>query len=280
MMQRPALTVLVDNQVGPGCAPEHGFALWIETRDRRILLDTGQGPALAGNALALGVDLGRANVLVLSHGHYDHTGAVPLVLAGAPEVNVHAHAGVTEPRYSIREDAPRDIRMPAASVRALYRLPLFRMHWASGPVSLGEGMGLSGAIPRRTDFEDTGGPFYLDPEGQRPDLLDDDQALWIATDAGLVVCLGCCHSGLINTLTYVQEITGESRIHAVIGGLHLGAASPERLKKTVSALHELRPDMLVPCHCTGEAATTYLRDHLACPVHTGYAGFRLDMAQS
>ncbi len=279
MKTRAELTVLVDNQAGPGCAPEHGFALWIETRDRRILLDTGQGPALAGNALALGVDLGRTDTVVLSHGHYDHTGAVPQVVASAPEVRVHAHAGVTEPRYSIREGEARDIRMPAASVRALYRLPLFRMHWASGPVSLGEGLGLSGAIPRRTDFEDTGGPFYLDPEGQRPDMLDDDQALWIATDAGLVVCLGCCHSGLINTLTYLREITGESRVHAVIGGLHLGAASPKRLEKTVRALRELRPGMLAPCHCTGEAATTYLREHLECPVHTGYSGLRWNTDQ-
>lgn len=277
MTQRAELTVLVDNQAGPGCMPEHGFALWIETKDRRILLDTGQGEALAGNALALGMDLGRLNTLVLSHGHYDHTGAVPLVLATALEVNVHAHAGVTEPRYSVRAGEARDIRMPAASVRALYRLPLFRMHWASGPVSLGEGLGLTGAIPRRTDFEDTGGPFFLDPEGQRPDLLEDDQALWIATEAGLVVCLGCCHSGLINTLTYVREITGENRIHAVIGGLHLNAASPERLEKTVNALRESRPDMLVPCHCTGEAAATYLRENLDCPVQTGYSGFRMEI---
>lgn len=279
MRNRGVLTVLVDNQADSNLTAEHGFALWIEVGDRRILLDTGQGQALAGNALALGIDPGQADTLVLSHGHYDHTGAVPGVLAAAPQVAVYAHAGVTEPRYSIRDGAARDIRMPPASVRALYRLPLYRMHWASGPVLLGEGIGLSGSIPRRTEYEDTGGPFFLDPEGQRPDTLDDDQALWIATEAGLVVCLGCCHSGLINTLTYLREITGEQRILAVLGGLHLGAASPERLEKTVAALNELRPGMLVPCHCTGEAATAYLREHLECPVCPGFVGFKLDTAR-
>jgi metal-dependent hydrolase (beta-lactamase superfamily II) len=83
-MDKTTLTVLVDNQAGFGCVAEHGFALWIEHGDQHILLDTGQGTALEGNARTLGVDLGLTDALVLSHGHYDHTGAVPLVLGAAP----------------------------------------------------------------------------------------------------------------------------------------------------------------------------------------------------
>jgi 7,8-dihydropterin-6-yl-methyl-4-(beta-D-ribofuranosyl)aminobenzene 5'-phosphate synthase len=278
-MNQAVLTVLVDNQAGFGCVAEHGFALWIESGGQRILLDTGQGAALTENACTLGVDLGQTDALVLSHGHYDHTGAVPLVLGAAPHARVYCHPCVTEPRYSIRDGAVRDIRMPHFSMHALSILPLERMHWSGEPVCLGEGMGLSGFIPRRTDFEDTGGPFYLDPLGQRPDPLNDDQALWIATEAGLVVCVGCCHAGLVNTLLHLREITGEHRIRAVLGGLHLGGASSHRLEKTVQALREMAPGLLVPCHCTGEGAISSLRDHLDCPVHTGYGGFRLDTAE-
>lgn len=278
-MHKTLLTVLVDNQAGFGCLAEHGFALWIEHGGGHILLDTGQGSALAENARVLGIDLAQTDTLVLSHGHYDHTGAVPMVLGAAPKARVYCHSGVTEPRYSISGGEARDIRMPMFSMRALAALPVERMCWNGGAQMLGDGIGLSGFIPRWTDFEDAGGPFYFDPKGLRSDPVDDDLALWISTEKGLIVCVGCCHAGLINTLTHLQEITGESRIRAVIGGLHLGSASPERLEKTARALRDIDPGLLVPCHCTGERAIAYLRDHLDCPVHTGYSGFRLDTSE-
>ena len=169
MMQRPALTVLVDNQVGPGCAPEHGFALWIETRDRRILLDTGQGPALAGNALALGVDLGRANVLVLSHGHYDHTGAVQAFLAINPDAPIIYGHDATISRFSCRPDEqpPRQIGMAEEVRQALSQLPAERCVVLDGPRYLRPGIGITGPVPRHSAFEDTGGPFFLDAEKTR-----------------------------------------------------------------------------------------------------------------
>lgn len=272
-MARAVLTVLVDNQAGFGCVSEHGYALWVDAGEKRILLDTGQGEALAANARALGIDLGLTDILALSHGHYDHTGAMPLVLGAASHARVHCHPGVTEPRYSIRDGNVRDIRMPAPSLRSM---PDNRVRWSAEPLELADGVGLSGYVPRRTDFEDTGGPFFLDPAGSRPDIIEDDQSLWIATDKGLVVCTGCCHAGLVNTLVHLREVTGEERIRAVIGGLHLGAASPARLEKTARALREMRPGLVVACHCTGEAATAWLSDHLDCEVRTGYAGLRLD----
>jgi len=272
--------ILVDNIAGSECIAEHGFALWIETGVRRILLDTGQGAALGENARALGVDLSNTTDLVISHGHYDHTGAVSAVLGHSKYVHAHAHPGVCEPRYSVRDGQVRDIRMPASAVRSLYALSSEQMSWSDQPRLLESGLGLSGFIPRLTDFEDTGGPFYLDPDGRRADQLLDDQALWIATNKGLVVCLGCCHSGLINTLAHVREISGVLRLHAIIGGLHLGTASTERLERTVKALNEdFRPDLLIACHCTGEEASAYLGGHLDCEVRQGFAGLVLHIPE-
>lgn len=277
MARTAQLTLVVDNEAGPGCIAEHGFALWIESGDARILLDTGQGLALAPNAQFLGLDLGRTNVLVLSHGHYDHTGAVSLVLDTAPGVHVYAHPGIAESRYSVLADQVRDIRMPRAALRSLSALPPEQMHWTIGPTRLALNLGLSGPIARQTDFEDTGGPFFLDPEGTRPDRLTDDQAVWISTSKGLVICVGCCHSGLVNTIMQVRELSGQDRVYAIVGGLHLGAASPQRLESTVLALGDIQPTLLVPCHCTGAAATAYLRERLDCQVQSGYAGLRLSL---
>lgn len=266
------ITILVDNVVTDGLLTEHGFSLWIEVDGKQILFDTGQGPALAANARQLDIDWSRADHLVLSHGHYDHTGGVHDILAQAAGIHVHCHPGVARPRYSIHSGTPRPVHMPIDSGKALEHLPVRRVDWVLQPTALGPRVGLSGPIPRITAYEDTGGPFYLDPEGRRPDSIEDDLALWIHSAKGLVVCLGCCHAGLINTLDHMLRLNPGERIHAVIGGLHLLNAGYDRLEHTVSALHSLSPDKIIACHCSGAKATALLRDALGARVSQGAAG--------
>lgn len=266
------IIILVDNLVTNGLLPEHGFSLWIDMGGQRILFDTGQGPALASNALKLNIDCSRADHLVLSHGHYDHTGGLRHVLDRASEIHVHCHPGIVQPRYSIRTGISRPIKMPITSSIALNYVPEQRLHWVLQPTMLGGRVGLSGPIPRITAYEDTGGPFYLDPEGHRPDPIEDDLALWIRTGKGLVVCLGCCHAGMINTLHHILQLNPGERIHAVIGGLHLLNAGNERLQHTMSVLRQLSPDKVIACHCTGEHAMAALRESLGARASQGAAG--------
>ena len=216
--------------------------------------------------------MGQTDILVLSHGHYDHTGGVPKVLQHTRKVAVYCHPGVVQPRYSIRNGTRKPIQMPRESIAAFDRLPSQHLHWVQQPIWLSERIGLSGPIPRETSYEDTGGPFFLDPGGKRADLIDDDLALWIRTDAGLVICVGCSHAGLVNTLNHGRRLSNGLRVRAVIGGFHLLNASCQRLDQTVAALRSLRPDMLVHCHCTGEHAADVLRDALGEGVSSGAAG--------
>ncbi len=266
------ITLLVDNKAKQGLLSEHGFAAWIEFEDRRLLFDTGQGPALESNVGCLDIDLRTTDVLVLSHGHYDHTGGVPLVIERAPAVQVYAHPAVTEPRYAIREGVARSIAMAATVGSALESLPTGGMHRLTRPLEVADGVALTGPIPRLTDYEDTGGPFFTDAAGAHPDPIPDDLALWLRTERGLVVVTGCSHAGLINTLHHVRRVSGEPRLHAVLGGFHLLEAGDRRIERTMAALEELDPDLIVPCHCTGDQAVEKLRRVFRERVAPGSAG--------
>ena len=124
------------------------------------------------------------------------------------------------------------------------------------------GVWVTGPIPRRNEFEDTGGHFFLDRIGRQADPIPDDQALWLDTQKGTVVVLGCAHAGVVNTLDHVCELSGRPTVHAVIGGMHLGKASAARLEETAKALERREVRVIAPCHCTGDEAVRFLQQRL------------------
>lgn len=266
------ITILVDDRAGPGLLPEHGLALWIEAGNKSILFDAGQGGALLKNARSLGIDLSLTEAIVLSHGHYDHTGGLAEVLSMARRAKVYLHPAAMVAKYGIRRQSASYIGMPEHSKAALRHVPEQLVCWVREPLEIEPGIWLTGPIPRANGFEDVGGQFYLDPDAAGPDAMEDDLALWIDDAQGLAVATGCAHAGLVNTLDHILKVSGRKRIKAVLGGFHLGGASDGRLELTAAALKDLHPDLLMPCHCTGEAATEHLHITLGGTVEDGVSG--------
>ncbi|MBN2204948.1 MAG: tRNA (N6-threonylcarbamoyladenosine(37)-N6)-methyltransferase TrmO [Thermoleophilia bacterium] len=255
------VTVLIDDHRGEtGLEAEHGLALWLETAGGAVLFDTGAGPKAAANARRLGVSIDRAETVVLSHGHYDHTGGLATVLDEARFAQVVAHPAVGLPRWSRQPDGQVvAIGMPRGASRALAACAA-RTTWITDHQEIVPGMHVTGPIPRRRDDEGPAEPFFLDRGATIGDPLPDDQASWIETREGPVIVVGCAHSGLLATLDRVAELRGDEQVRAVVGGMHLLNAGPERLERTVAELERRCVGIVAPGHCTGMQASALLAE--------------------
>ncbi|ACQ93268.1 beta-lactamase domain protein [Tolumonas auensis DSM 9187] len=271
------LTVICDNHAAEGLLPEHGLAFVLRADKNNILFDTGSGETLIHNATRLGIDLADITYLVLSHGHFDHTGGIAQVLHLNEHCPLIAHPFVLSERYSRHPDLPvRRISMPFSVQAALQQLSPIRLRCQSVSSMLSNNVGVTGKIPRTSLFEDTGGPFYIDEAGQFNDAIPDDQALWINTPQGLVIILGCCHAGVVNTIEYIRHLAGESRVAGIIGGLHLLHVSPERIEQTLIYLKKLKPDFIYAGHCTGDDVIVTMHENLRdSAVSQLYAGMHI-----
>lgn len=263
------LTVLADNLAEAPWVGEHGLALLLDHPAGQLLFDTGAGAALAPNGKLARLNPAELRQIVLSHGHFDHTGGVADLLPLAPQAEVYFGSGVEKVRYSHHPGRPvKELTFPKSGLSALCTHPSDKLHSVATFTEIAPGLLLTGAIPRVT-FEDCGGPFFLDEAATQPDTLEDEIAL-LTTSGALIQ--GCCHAGILNTLTHCMHCHPEIPVRTIVGGLHLLHASPERLEKTANALNQLSLERLILLHCTGEAAVDFLKTRLTCEVCVGQVG--------
>ncbi len=254
------ITTLSENTASIGeFLAEWGLSILVETEKTRVLLDTGQGHSSVHNADVLGIDLHNIDKIVLSHGHFDHTGGLREILRRMrKKVDVIAHPDVWGLKYSRRKGEPvHYIGIPYRQCELESLGASFVL--SPKPVKIDDSIMTTGEIPMAVSFEEVD-PALLVKEGPglQPDEVMDDQALVVRTAAGLVVVLGCAHRGMINTLNHAKRLTGEENIYAVVGGSHLISASEERLWQTVDALREFGIQRLGLCHCTDMKAARLL----------------------
>jgi 7,8-dihydropterin-6-yl-methyl-4-(beta-D-ribofuranosyl)aminobenzene 5'-phosphate synthase len=257
-MKYVEILTLVENTVnGPNLLAEHGLSYLIKINNEKFLFDTGQGYVLLNNVRNLNVNFNEINAVILSHGHYDHVGGLEEVLKKVGNMDVYTHPDVFIPKYSIRNDKKRSTGMPK-SIEEYQKLGAV-FHFNRNKIELNDYLILTGEIPRNNDFETVSKSFYIKKDGNLlHDNVIDDQALVIKTQKGLVVVLGCAHSGVVNTLEYISEITGEDSIYAVLGGTHLNSADDKRINETISILKKFNVKHIAVSHCTGFKAAAKL----------------------
>jgi len=253
------VTTLVENTAGtPFTIGEWGQSLLVEADGQKILFDTGPTAMITRNAAALGVDIGSVDRIVLSHGHYDHTGGLQEVLTKILESGKHpdgieiiAHPDVFTPKQFYIKDFVEKyigIPFPREELEALGG----RFNLSKAPVKLSENMLTTGEVEISVDFEKIDKDLHVKDGGTHVhDKLADDLGIIIKTDQGLVILLGCGHRGIINTLLHAQKVTGIKEIYAVIGGTHLISADKEQMQSTIEAVKGFNIKKLGVSHCTG-----------------------------
>jgi 7,8-dihydropterin-6-yl-methyl-4-(beta-D-ribofuranosyl)aminobenzene 5'-phosphate synthase len=281
---------LEGGNVGEPLRAEHGFSALITVarngREHTLLFDAGTTPdGAAENMRRLSIPAKDIEAIIFSHGHFDHTAGLDGVmrLLGRTNLPVIIHPDFWN-RRRVVFPGREPIEIPSTSRSALLGAG-FEIVEEKQPSFLLDGSVLiTGEVDRTTSFEPGFPPQEKFHDGQWvPDpLVLDDQAMVIhVRDRGLVVLTGCGHAGIVNIVRYARKLTGVEKVHAVIGGFHLGGPLFEPIIPHVcEALAGLAPDVIVPTHCTGWRAVHRLAAAFPDAFIQNSVGTRYDLTAS
>ncbi len=272
------ITCVIDNSV-KSSSPlwgEHGLAFRIDTDDGSVQFDTGASAALLAHNLARLDTIQRPiDAIVFSHAHFDHTGGLKAILPEAgSKLPLYANPDIFRPRYSRRSTG--DYKFIGLAVTEAELAQYVDLRLKPNPVQIVPGLWTTGEITERPEPEGRSARHFVPAEaGWQADPYADDLSLVLETGTGLVVICGCCHAGLLNTLSHVRRIF-ERPITTVIGGTHLVAADADYLQHVIDVLrNEYGTLTYYLNHCTGEPAFLALASAFGNRVHSCPAGTAL-----
>ncbi len=257
------ITALVENtSCKEEVASEHGLSLFIETRKKTILFDTGGSSLFAKNAEKLAVDLAKVDFAVLSHGHYDHSGGIKTFLSRNSKAPIYVRKAAFGPYYSQREGGEYGFIGIDESLKSNNRVI-----FTGQDTPIEEGISLFSNVKGDLFFP-TGNKSLLKKteDGYIQDDFTHEQNLAIEEDGVRLLVSGCSHRGIVNIVHYFHALVGHYPTH-VIGGFHLynhRTGKPE----SNETLHLIADALLASgatyytCHCTGEENYQVLRSYM------------------
>lgn len=259
------ITTLIENLVyQQGLVAEHGLSIYIETDKRKILFDTGQSGLFLQNAQKLGVEIEDIDFLVLSHGHYDHTGGLYPFLEANHKATVYAKREIFTPKYhghkrfiGVVQDEKllKDRFVPIDTITKLddgvFIMPEIVIH-----------------NPADIHFH---GMFKKVDDHFIPDEFNDELFLAIKQDDQIHVVTACSHRGVTNICTTATEYFGLP-VGLILGGFHTKNSSADQVDMIVDYFGQLKPKSIGTCHCTGVDKYAEIHNDIGSNVFYNFTG--------
>jgi 7,8-dihydropterin-6-yl-methyl-4-(beta-D-ribofuranosyl)aminobenzene 5'-phosphate synthase len=256
------ITTLIENNSDQNdiLCSEHGLSLYIEINEKKILFDTGQSGDFIKNAEKLKIDLNNLDFVVLSHGHYDHSGGFKkLVQNSNKSFKLIVGNGFFNEKHKLIEREQYKFNGNSFDEEFISQNNISLKCINQDIFNITEDVIIFSNFERKNNFEILNKKFYIKENGEY--LLDDfsdEIALGIKNEKGLVIILGCSHVGLVNILETITQRAGMP-IYAIVGGSHLIEADELRLNNTINYLKEKNINILRLSHCTGDSAVEKLQ---------------------
>ncbi|MFA5712859.1 MAG: MBL fold metallo-hydrolase [Bacteroidales bacterium] len=251
---------------------EHGISLYIEEGGEKILFDTGQSALFAQNANHLGVDLSLVDKVVISHGHYDHTGGIARFLELNDRATIYMRKEALWPKFN----GDKYIGIPHSTLSLIEgQKERFKLIEA-GVTHLSNSFSLLSTPCRPLPAMRH---FFVEREAKRePDLFCDEQYLLYKGAESNTLFTGCSHKGVVAIVEDCKSLIGQE-IGTVIGGLHTMGASKEALEVLIKELKESGLQQIVTGHCTGIEPYVYLKRRMGAKIGYSHTGDSFNLLQ-
>ncbi|PWE01452.1 MBL fold metallo-hydrolase [Marinilabilia rubra] len=250
---------------------EHGLSLVVRAGGKQILFDTGQSGLLEENALQMGVDLSAIDMVVISHGHYDHTGGLKRFF----EVNDHAPVLLKSKALGEKFSGSTGTRRYIGIDREVAEQNAQRFRIIDAITEVSPNLKVITDISHYYNFEQSSQVMIVEKEGRTmADPFEDELFMVYDHPEGLTVFTGCAHRGIGNICRTAMEATGNSNIKLVLGGTHLKGASQGRISKTIDAFLDIDVAKFGLCHCTGLPAFMQFSEEFPEQVRYAHVGTR------
>lgn len=272
------LTVVVDNMIySSRLMAEHGFSMLIEQNEHKILFDLGASDLFLRNLIRIGLRVSDITKLIISHRHNDHSGGLPYFLDLNSKAAVCSHPALFLPVYNKINNKYQNIGVPFISDIA-EQIREERYLSAVKPLWIDENVLISGEIKRNPNNISMDGNFFIQKDGlyQKTHMVD-DISLFIKTDKGLVIVVGCAHAGIVNIIETAIALTKVEKIHYITGGMHMSKLRDDTIKRVVKKLNKFDIENIALSHCSGVNSYCIFRSEFKGNVLYTGSGFSVEI---
>lgn len=261
------IQILNENRTNhPECMAEHGLSVYIETGGKKILFDLGASDLCLRNAARMKVDLTEVDTVVISHGHYDHTGGVPSFCEINHKAIIYIHEKAFALTYGMDNGIPDEEPCGIRWTEHQREEVASRLHHTAGALWLTEDIVISGTIPKLGGYTTTEAFYIKHEDGSfTVDPMEHEQFMAVrlrdqnGNSRGIFIFSGCSHNGVIPCLAYAKKLFPGERVFGLLAGMHLYNSGALTRKSILEQLAAEAMDYVLPVHCTGIYAISEAR---------------------